>query len=517
MSAHLYKDKVIERLADRVFWYVQNTWHVWPRGNPENPPGPRPAIDDTADIIELINATLSAPTRENPQGERKRSRSALYTFLGGSEATPWSVIKALRVALPAATIDALTCGTYSEFEHHVATMQQQIDRWLPTATFVQHNRAEVERAAKAYYSEVDESPPGFPLITKSGWLPPMPIELTEDDDYEPFETSVHDVASVGSQMEEIPYVLIMSKLMTDGKKPFNGPTFRLLGIDPSGDPRKLKFGPGKYFNYINTCEFAAAELAEVLEKRQELTAGSLPCRGEPRDIFEFHRRSAFPGVNCLLMLKGHEEWRWPKKDRFVMHLRDGSTTEAANTNHVVPAGGHQPVSDQFLHSFEQRIWRTAVREFIEELFNKQEAHEIRSTGDDFFDDPSVKLAVNNIFRDRKIARVFFLGLGLDPATTKPEILVSIVIDWQKVLRKDWTGFMPTRRNKRGETIMDNFGLYLEANYEGTIRRPDLTREALMAEKIHPYDGKTVLPAGAACLDRASDPDFYRLLYNSVGP
>jgi hypothetical protein len=295
-------------------------------------------------------------------------------------------------------------------------------------------------------------------------------------------------------------------MLTGDRRLTNGPTFRLSSINPSDDAPGLTFSPDHYYNYINTCEALAAELADAWKRGSNIGPSDLSLRGESNRIFDLRWRSAFPGVNCLLVLKdyfdgNHSDETLRAQDKFLMRKRGQSTLEAQNTWHVVPAGGHQPVSEDFESDIEQLIWWTAVREFIEELFDKEEAAELRERGQDFLSLPEVRPFIKQIFRKPKVAKVFYLGMGFDPVTTKPEILVCIVINWRAISAVDW----------RAVTNQPFKGLRIVGNCEGKIHWREFTRERLLAEAKRPHEKGSVLPAGAACLLRVAEPEVFSVI------
>ncbi|WP_428546942.1 hypothetical protein [Profundibacter sp.] len=368
-----------------------------------------------------------------------------------------------------------------------------------------NQRDELAKAAKNYHAEADASP-DFPLITGAGWLPTHPIELTESDPVPQLEFDIPDVEGIPLEGLTGGYVNIKQQMLSGNKRLSNGPTFRLSSINPLDDAPIFTFSPGHYYNYINTCEALAAELADAWKNGSNIGPGDLPLRGNPRRIFDLRWRSAFPGVNCLLVLKDYfndylSDETLRARDVFLMHQRGQSTLEAQNTWHVVPAGGHQPVSEDFESDVEQSIWWTAVREFIEELFDKEEAAGFRKIGQDFLSLPEVRPFVKQIFRKPGVAKVFYLGTGYDPVTTKPEILVCIVVNWRAVSSAHW-------REVTGQSFK---GLKIVGNYEGEIKFREFTRERLLTEAVRPHEKESVLPAGAACLLRAADPDIFPLI------
>lgn len=185
------------------------------------------------------------------------------------------------------------------------------------------------------------------------------------------------------------------------------------------------------------------------------------------------------------MLRNHSEGDAGRRsNKFYFHHRDEKTLEAQNTLHVVPAGGHQPCEEAFGNDLDVSLWRTAVREFCEELFDKQDVIKAKRDRIDFLERKEV-LAQIKAFIHSNAAQFYLLGIGLDPLTTKPEVLVAIVVDWPKARMAGGKG-----------------DLAMPGNYEGKAIPKDLSRKALKEILEHPHPNKPWLPAGRACIELA---------------
>jgi hypothetical protein len=152
-----------------------------------------------------------------------------------------------------------------------------------------------------------------------------------------------------------------------------------------------------------------------------------------------------------------------------------------NTIHVTPAGEFQPsgLSRKAIGS-EFNLWKTILRGYAEEFLPGKEAK--RSGGRDplYAEHPYNLL---NEARSESHLFVWYLGLGLDPLTWKPEILVACVIDAPTFDRI--FGNMPDE-NRKGELLIgDGFGLpFSQGEVDGYL-----------------HSGR-MLAAGAACLQLA---------------
>src|SRR5207248_1527639 len=107
---------------------------------------------------------------------------------------------------------------------------------------------------------------------------------------------------------------------------------------------------------------------------------------------------------------------------FFLHDRiSPKLAEAQNTYHVVPAGTFQP--DTYADAYHERefsLKRAILREFGEELLEREQLQKFAMYGEDFYQDKKMKKFVDG--ERNGFVKLFFLGVGYDPANTKPEIL-----------------------------------------------------------------------------------------------
>lgn len=476
----------IEKLGERLAWMIKHVEHNHLCfGNPNKP------------LTKPMSVAAIHRALHDLYPGKIAKESTWQKYLSGDTSTSLAVILGLCEIYPSMPFEVLTAGSFSDFEAATVQVSAARKRWADATKHVASHRGDLAKIAKQYYQTVDashdfrpvEDGPVFPLITQPGWLLEEPLLLTETDAVPRLQRHIDDAKGFELPGWKAPYWMIKKELMGSvaGARLTNGPTFRVSEISADGRKINLKYSCGWYFNYIDTCEALGAELADfALHNAGKVPKpDDLPLRGEPERVFDFRNRSAFPGINCLLILRNYFEGtnsdeRKRMRDEFLMHFRGEGTLEAQNTWHVVPAGGHQPLTDSFVSDEDQSLWRSAVREFVEEVFNKEEAAKYRKSGVSFLEHPEVKPIVDKIFRKDGVAKVYLMGMGLDPVTTKPEMLVAIVVDWNQFM-------------------IHAEGLKIEANYEGIIKHRELTKENLLEASIRGENGKPVLPAGAACL------------------
>lgn len=168
----------------------------------------------------------------------------------------------------------------------------------------------------------------------------------------------------------------------------NRPCYRLLGI--SG--RHLTFGPGLYFDKLDTAEALA----------HEFCAGGSAFRDRLGDPFDLAGRSVIPDVQTLLV---------SRDGRFLVQWRDPAKVATNGGVHgLVPTGEFQPSGQNTVGDLDLR--RLVAREYAEEVLG----------GPELVDPPA---SCYEPFRD---VPLFYLGIGMDPLTLAASILTMAVVD-----------------------------------------------------------------------------------------
>ncbi len=383
--------------------------------------------------------------------------------------------------------------------------------WVEPAQFYSRERKALHAAAMAFYKDVQSHDLDksfaipFPLLVRPGWIRASPLMLAENTEApfleEPaeFRPPRHPPRLPGLSGAYSTYrgKLGFPKRRTVRLEPqHNGEIFCARNVVRDGEGFVgFRYDLGLYFDYIDTCEVLGAELAKWaidFDCDTQRLPPKFDLRGAPEDAYDIGNRAAYPGVNCLtIFLNYDEQGRRALGDWVLLHKRDETQLQAQNTLHVVPAGGHQAFAKGAQRE-DAAIWRTAVREFAEELFNKESLSKQSETWSDFVRHPDVA-RIKDLFFDGTdpAARMFLYGFGLDPITLKPEILCTIIIDWAKVrpprpaLKFNWELQTPDPKVTRHQWVrLSRNGLIREA----TERRQSMGDRAL-----------DMLPAGAACL------------------
>jgi hypothetical protein len=459
----------LERFGDRIEWMVTHL---------QRNEDLRARVDSISDVYYATDEVFEKFARDRDQirtWQRYCKKSEPRAVI------PYKYIEALREVFPDLSEHMATCETYADFEQAAFELTEIHDRWTQAKLYMARQRADLAAIAKSYYRDADGTP-DFPLVAKPEWLLTTPAELHESSPVPVFERA--PAPPLPPRLDGLNIDYFEFKSRKTGGSLTDGDSYRIAAIEPSAEGLTFSFRDTKYKAYVNSGELIGVELADFALSHPGRTPAlaDLPRRGPPAAIFDLEARPAFPGVNCLLMLKGY-----PKagRNQFYFHIRREKTLEAQNVLHVVPAGGHQPWAVAFGNPAEPNLWRTVVREFCEELFKKAEAQTARKSGVDFLDLPAVREQMKAFFRSRA-AKVHLLGVGFDPVTAKPEVLVAIVVDWQRALAHKTLGAR----------------LEIDENYEGDAIAQDLSKTALQDILDHPPEGKAWLPAGRACIELA---------------
>ena len=143
-------------------------------------------------------------------------------------------------------------------------------------------------------------------------------------------------------------------------------------------------------------------------------ASDLLARGRPDAIFDLKNRSACPATSAVLFVLNSSDG-----DFFYVHRRTSpQLLDSPGGWHVVPSGQFQPdTAEDTNHRRNFSIRRTVFRELAEELLGVQEVENSIRNRADFYSDPRVAPFVEGLARGA--VRLYYMGLGFDPLTTKP--------------------------------------------------------------------------------------------------
>lgn len=288
--------------------------------------------------------------------------------------------------------------------------------WLQVRGHLRANRHRLAVEAAGRYPDVPKLA-GTPLLTRPEWVPAQPVPLVDIAISLATDSPGHDLPASD-------YARTMAAL--DAPTVFeNRPTYRLLSASLAASP-ELRFGPGWYFDSIDTGEASAHEYAAA-----ELTGAPTPLRDAIGDPTVLAGRPVNLAISALTV----------RRDRFFLHWRDPAKVgHAGGLYQVVPVGVFQgaPFS----------LWRFLLREYAEELLGEPERETV---------DPAFEAAMTSALAAGRI-RALCHGMGVDPLTFATDLLVSVDID--------------------DDVFEDVFGGRVAVNDEGTVSEHPLTLDTI---------------------------------------
>ncbi len=307
------------------------------------------------------------------------------------------------------------------------------ERFIKIRKYLSDNRLYLAQIALKYYPESVLK--GTPLIHKD-WVPKVPLLLDKIKlDLDRNSSYQEDYNSCWSRQLKklwLPHSKggIRYEKYTEAIKELNKPllfddrdSYRLLNVEKKDDTYLLKFGRGKYFDYLNTGEVLCFEMAEMIEAKKvdfgQIRFPKKPQYRKKLDPFNFQNRCVIPGINTLTIRKENSQYT------FFMHERSKEKIASAmGTYHVAPAGEFQP-SNTSPSDYEPDFdpWRNIMREYNEEFLGAEEAY--GRTIDYENEEPYSSL--NSARKSGKL-KVYYLGFTLDPLSLKGEILTACVFD-----------------------------------------------------------------------------------------
>lgn len=261
-----------------------------------------------------------------------------------------------------------------------------------------------------------------PLIAKNDWLPDRLVTLD----------SALDLTIAGDRDDRGGYGKVGGKYTakdTDklsprrdlpfsynariylGKNVFDNKIFVIDGISGKWDDGiGFKVVRSTYDKFFDTCELIAHLSAYYtdIEPRDDLCI----------ELESYRERAVGIGVCTLTVIRMSQDEAY-----FLVHHRSDKVGEAPGTVSMVPAGSFAPTGE-YDHGDpenpigdEPSLYNNVFREFEEELLGLTEVEHPQ------FYRP---ILGKEVF-DRE--RLYYLGMGFDPVTTKMEMVTMLVIDW----------------------------------------------------------------------------------------
>lgn len=491
---------IVSGFRERVEWVVLNL-------DPD--PTYRRFVAEVNDVFSALEEALETKSFAVGPYERVPGRRTWETALS-SDGVPYVYLEWLYALYPDLVPSQLEADTLAEFFASGSVIQASRERWRPAIRHFAERRAALARLVKTFYANLDASDKfntgdlAFPLLIQDGWIRSEPLLLKEQS-----EAPLHGPDPApdfqprilpGLRGDYVAYkgaLAYATRRVVKSEPQHNGEIFSAKSVllDSAGFAG-FRYSFARYFDYINTCEVLGAELADWAIKHPDSSQldETLPFRGSPEQAFDLTNRAAYPGVNCLSIFLNYSEAKLRRGNYFLLHKRDETQLQAQNSVHVVPAGGHQGYAKGGWRD-DTAIWRTMAREFCEELFDQENLYKQPETWEDFLEFKEVK-KIKQIFFDAptSAATVYLHGFGLDPVTLKPEVLLTIIIDWDRI---------PKGRDEL--KLKFNWELQMKRKKLGTrhqwvrLSKSELLRQAKgRVQSIGDVTLET-LPAGAACM------------------
>ena len=278
-----------------------------------------------------------------------------------------------------------------------------------------------------------------------------------------------DVSILGSD-----YVDNMRRYLDKGI--FSGKIGRMVKVD-CGPPIEIRVAESDYFDYCNTCEFIALHAVQEINREKDRRFERGPTKiGRKcclKDPFNGDNRCVGIGINTLTILKNID-----RKSYFLIHRRSDVVNEAMNATSLVPCGSYQFDTGQENREQDDtdnihNIIKDIYREFEEEIKGVSEveytAHYSIPPEYDQFD-------------------YHFLGMGLDPLTTKLEIITCMVTDVRDNSFFKITNSDRKTMHKEGKNEADIILGKIHPNSEGSIELVEFNEKNL---ELHQNDMKAM--------------------------
>lgn len=269
----------------------------------------------------------------------------------------------------------------------------------------------------------------------------------------------------------------------------NRACYRLLGVRAAPGATSLEFGPGRYFEMINTSEavaheYAAAALAAVGPERDppadgtragpipRPAAGELPLRSLIGDPTDLRRRPVMAAVATLVL-------RADDDTQMILHWRDPArVATGGGLYQVAPVGMFQPSHDAaWNRANDFGLWRAIVRELAEELLGAGEDYHSDTAPIDYQRWPLYAALADA--RHAGSLRVHWLGLGLDPLTLVVDMLTVAVFD-APVFDAVFAGLVPANAEGRMVTGEDATGTTIGIPFRAATVERFTTAEPMQA-------------------------------------
>ena len=260
------------------------------------------------------------------------------------------------------------------------------------------------------------------LLADPDWIPRLPADaasLTLE-----FEgTPARSTPSLGGFAHVLPSSSLSGHLSSSQGRNgylFDAPTYHLTGLSLGESGLTLRFGITTYFEFLDTNRSLAVEYASAYADGGSFGRRQIPRRHALQDVTNVGDVLHPAAVTTLLLRLPRE----PGSGATFYYLqRNESLAHSAKLIGLVPSGMFQPASahpDALVNDLS--ILRNVQREFAEELLGYEELREPSP----YIEASSAFIDLDDLL-DMGLARLYFLGVGLDPLTLVAEIMTALVM------------------------------------------------------------------------------------------
>lgn len=260
-----------------------------------------------------------------------------------------------------------------------------------------------------------------------------------------------------------------------GKGMYNSTVFCASDIIENDD-LTLSVKVSDYISFYDTCEvqtyLAVRSINPLLSGKSEMTKAEL-IKKNCINLLDFDARYVAVAMDAVTVFKNVRCSDGIKRSFFLIHERSSNVNEAMGTISGIPAGSFMPVYSGSRLGHLCDLEDGIVREFEEEVLNHIDAEfPARYVRSDF---------------SREYLKIYYLGMGFDPLSTKFGIMTLIVVDADD--DKVWNNLVEDliQNGNWDKGWFDDHGLTYDNlrtmvsnvhNQEGSIRLVEFNRESL---------------------------------------
>jgi hypothetical protein len=325
------------------------------------------------------------------------------------------------------------------------------ERWRAERRFLNANRYDLARTAQELYPR-SWRVAGTPMLARPEWIPEAPVPLDRvalswrpaEPSAPPFDGSAPETAAAAPlRADGLRFGCYADALAALSRPALfeDRACYRLLDVRALPGAASLEFGPGHYFEMINTGEAVAHEYAAAALADDGARAAGLPLRSLIGDPTDLPRRPVLAAVATLVLRADRA------RAQMILHWRDPArVATGGGLYQVAPVGMFQPSHDApWNRPNDFSLWRSIVRELSEELLGSGEDYHSDTAPIDYENWP-LYAALAEARRAGTLG-VHWLGLGMDPLTLVVDMLTVAVFD-SPVFDAMFAGLVPANAEGR---------------------------------------------------------------------